>query len=486
MGSRPRSSWGCPRATIDDVCAPGGTVLLLAPDIKEELPVLFLRLRHAVVRDGVTVIELASRRTPMSELAAATLLHRPGAAGEVARALLSGSSTQEVGGVDPADIEAAAGLLAGGAVTVVLGRSNLAESADGIVAAASAIHVTHPEVRFLSALRRANVHGALDMGLAPGLLPGRTTLASGAAWFRGRGWGRVPTTRGLDSTGILEAAAAGKIDVLVLLGADPLADFPDSDLASRAIAGARAVIAVDRFLTPSAQQADIVLAAAGPSEVDGTTTNIEGRVSTVTQKITPPGTARDDWMLAAELSRLLGTDLGLTSPRQILEEIATVAPTHAGITPAALEGGAGHDGLLVGAPDETSDPEGSGTTSPALVGFDVSVTSEAPAVDAYSLRLVATRKLYDLGTDVQHAPGLAGLTSDTVLRLHPHDFDRLGVDPGAVVTVTASTGSATLPVVPDASVGRGAAAVVLHQPGPQVRSLIDATATVTEVRVVKA
>ena len=50
---------GLPRATIDEVCAPGGTVLLLAPDLKEELPVLFLRLRHAVVRDGVTVVELA-------------------------------------------------------------------------------------------------------------------------------------------------------------------------------------------------------------------------------------------------------------------------------------------------------------------------------------------------------------------------------------------------------------------------------------------
>ena len=39
---------GLPRATIDDACRPGGTVLLLGPDLKEELPVLYLRLRHAV------------------------------------------------------------------------------------------------------------------------------------------------------------------------------------------------------------------------------------------------------------------------------------------------------------------------------------------------------------------------------------------------------------------------------------------------------
>ena len=60
---------GLPRATIDEVCAPGGTVLVLGPDLKEELPVLFLRLRHAVTRDGVTLVELATQRTSASDLA---------------------------------------------------------------------------------------------------------------------------------------------------------------------------------------------------------------------------------------------------------------------------------------------------------------------------------------------------------------------------------------------------------------------------------
>ena len=529
---------GLPRATIDQVCAPGGTVLLLAPDLKEELPVLFLRLRHAVVRDGVTVVELATQRSSVSDLAAATVLHRPGAAGEVVRALLAGSASQPVGDVDPSAIATAGALLAAGPVTVVLGRANLAESPDAIVDAAAAIHAAHPDVRFLSALRRGNVHGALDMGLAPGLLPGRTTIEDGADWFKGRGWPSVPAQRGADATGILEAAAEGKIDVLVLLGADPLTDFPDTDLATRALAGARTVIAVDRFLHASAQQADVVLAAAGPSEVDGTTTNIEGRISTVARKITPPGTARDDWMLAAELSRLLGTDLGLDSPRQILEEIAAIAPSHAGLTPQLILAEGSRDGVVVGAapsPAPTSDPTDPGVdpdageaavaaeaadtdedqqaaeaeateaqadaeaahepaipppppgpAAPSVLTFRAPGVIEAPAVDAYSLRLVATRRLYDLGTDVQHSPGLAGLTTDTVLRLHPHDFDRLGVDAGAVVNVTSASGAVSLPVRPDPSVTTGAASVVVGQPGPSVGALIDAKAAVTEIRVVKS
>jgi predicted molibdopterin-dependent oxidoreductase YjgC len=201
------------------------------------------------------------------------------------------------------------------------------------------------------------------------------------------------------------------------------------------------------------------------------------------RKITPPGTARDDWMLAAELSRLLGADLGLLSPEQILEEIAAVAPSHLGVGPGLLRSGAASDGWVVGSPVPGEGPE---ATPPALLDLGAPAVEEAPAVDAYSLRLVASRRLYDLGTEVQHSPGLAGLASDTTLRLHPHDFDRLGVDPGAVVTVTSSSGSASLPVSPDPAVGKGAAAVPVRQPGAQIGSLVDAASVVTEVRVVEA
>ncbi|MGV3760365.1 MAG: NADH-quinone oxidoreductase subunit NuoG [Actinomycetota bacterium] len=552
---------GLPKATIDQVCAPGGTVLLLGPDLKEELPVLFLRLRHAVTRDGVKVVELAPRRSSVSELAATTLLHRPGAEGELVQALLGGGNGREVAGVSPEAIASAAELLAAGTVTVVLGRANLADSGAGVVAAAEAIRAAHPQVRFLSALRRANVHGALDMGLAPGLLPGRTTLEEAGGWYRDAGWANVPAERGLDASGILDAAAAGKVDVLVLLGADPLADFPDTTLATKALAGARTVIAVDTFLTASAQQADVVLPAAGYAEVDGTTTNIEGRVSTLTRKITPPGTARADWMIAAELAQRLGSDLGVTSVEDLWAEIEALAPSHAGLTLEVLHGVDARDGVVVpmagephAAADEVSSTEGAAPSGPEHEGeSDSGVTEEAgeaavdaeaadgaaeqgaaeveateaqadaaqagdgadadptevdaepaaparpallrhtptgeasaPAPDAYSLRLVATRKLYDLGTAVQHSPSLAGLLTDNAVRLHPHDFSRLGVDEGATVTLTSAAGSLQLPAVPDPTVPKGSAAVLARQPGPVVGQLISATAAVTDVRVERA
>ena len=98
-------------------------MLVLGPDVKEELPVLFLRLRHAVLNDGVKVVELASTPTGLTdELAAASLRYRPGHALPVVRALISGRDVDdEVGGVTPEALRAAAELMADGPITVIVG-----------------------------------------------------------------------------------------------------------------------------------------------------------------------------------------------------------------------------------------------------------------------------------------------------------------------------------------------------------------------------
>jgi NADH-quinone oxidoreductase subunit G len=219
---------GLPRATIDDACRPGGVVVLLGPDPKEELGVLYLRLRHAVINDGVTLIELTPRASGLTKQASHRLHYHPGEVAALASALVAGSATKATAGIEPAVIASAAAALRGGApVTVLLGRASLAESAGPVVDAALALR-DGVGATVLSALRRGNVHGALDMGLAPGLLPGRATLASGKSRLADR-WQAVPGKAGMDTRGILQAAADGRITTLVLLGADPLQDFPDRD-----------------------------------------------------------------------------------------------------------------------------------------------------------------------------------------------------------------------------------------------------------------
>jgi NADH-quinone oxidoreductase subunit G len=533
---------GLPRATIADACRPGGTVLVLGPDVKEELPVLFLRLRDAVLNDGVKVVELSSTTTGLTDrLAAASLRYKPGYALPVVRALIGGRDVDDdVGGVAPEALRAARELIEQGPLTVIVGRSNLAESGRSIAAAAAAIHHTLPDVRFLSALRRANIHGALELGLGPGLLPGRVTLDGGREWFADR-WPTLPEAKGLDTAGILRAAADGKIDTLVLLGADPLADFPDRDLAERGLAGARTVIALDQFLTESVKQAEVVLPVAGYAEVAGTTTNLEGRVSALAQKVTAPGTAQSDWIVAAELASRLGQDLGPESVTQLAAEIEEVAPVFSGLTADLLATGAGRDGVVVMLPTRRSgngdegeipvvtagdaaveagggpaavpgdggveaDPDAAvidraevaaesaeGTTPerepthllPPTSGVPLPVWTiiDPPSVDAYSLRLVVTRKLYDRGTLVRSSPSLAELAEPATLHLHPSDFDRLGVGAGDDVRITSTKGNVTVPTVSDAGVPRGIALLHANRAGGRANVLIDGNSPITDVRV---
>jgi NADH-quinone oxidoreductase subunit G len=568
---------GLPPATIDDVCRPGGTVLLLGPDLKEELPVLYLRLRHAVIEDGVKVIELSPAPSSVSELATASVRYRPGEALQLLEAVL-GDGRAPVG-ADASQLARAIDVLRGGDFTVVLGRPSVGDSGADLTGAAGALLQARPSARFLPVLRRANVHGALDMGLAPGVLPGRVDLDAGRDWFQ-TAWDTVPAATGLDATGILQAAADGRVDVLVLLGADPIADFPDRDLAIRALEGAGTVIASDLFLTESSSRADVVFAAAGYAEVGGTTTNIEGRVSVLGQKVTPPGTARADWIIAADLARRLGADLRLESSEEIWEEIEELAPSHAGITLELLlsdeakdgvvaplgtapvtsteidvEGNAigGTDVSVTGGPTPAAEgaeqaeaaaaanravaaddsgsteahaadsaehasaaaeaesavgegngvsgdvpasegpedaapaarPGDDGSGKPRTMSFDPAAVTptELPAVDAYSLRLVTTRKLYDKGTLVQHSPALAGLAGSTRVRVHPSDFDRLGIEVGSTVRAITARGSHEVEVVPDPTAMRGTAIVGFNLDGIDAAELIDASATVNDLRL---
>ncbi len=456
---------GLPRATIDRACAAGGTVVLVGPDPKEQLGALYLRLRHAVIEDGVQLIELTPHSTGLSRYATHSLHPRPGEAGALARALVGDSVVEsDIAGVAAADVNAvAATLKAGGPVTVVLGRSSAAESEDAVVDAAVALS-SLDDVAFLSALTRGNVHGALDMGLAPGRLPGRQPLATGSSFSTA--WPTMPAEAGFDTHEILQAAADGRLDTLVLLAADPINDFPDADLARQALENTPTVIAVDLFLHESAAAADVVLAAAGPGEYAGSFTNLEGRISQLNQMVTPPGTARPDWILAAELAFQLGADLELESPEQVWAELADLAPIYADVSPAALEAAA-VEGIVV-----------EGTSL-----FEAPAPLEAVSNDQYALRLVTRRVMYDQGTVLAHSPSSAHLSPSPKVALHPTDFERLGVAEGSDVSVSSARGAITVSVLSDSGVPRGSAVMVSHLEDARPYELIDATAVVNDVRV---
>jgi NADH-quinone oxidoreductase subunit G len=520
---------GLPRATIDDACnAPA--VVLLAPDLKEELPVLYLRLRAAAVDRGLPIIEIAPRSTGLGKYAQARLGYRPGEVGAVAHALVHGA-TGDVGPVTKASIDAARELLAKPGTVIIAGRPSLAEPASDVADAIAILANGLPEARVLPALRRGNVLGALDMGLAPGILPGRVTLDGGRQWFE-QEWGVVPEEPGVDTLGILRAAAEGKVQALVLLGADPLADVPDRELARRGLSGAGTVIAVDMFASASIDHADVVLPAAAFAERPGTTTNIEGRVTRLGQKLTPPGVAWPDWMIAVELIARLGGGVAAETIEDLTEEIQRLAPSHHGLTRAVLRSRRSRDGVVApyeapeaaelerpasdvgahasgggegidpvatpgvleaedqGVPVTATAPDSRAAVEddpdverPALITLERDVAEPvAPPHDAYALRLVAARTLYDNGTLTQHAPSMAGLAKDAEVRVNPYDLERLGVRSGGSVRLIGRT-RLMVNAVADESVPRGNAFLPFNTAGLGAADLIDASAAATDIRM---
>jgi NADH-quinone oxidoreductase subunit G len=420
----PTDIFSYPQATIDSACA-GGTVILLAPDLKEELPVLHIRLRDAAEKKRIRIIEVSATETGLTKNAWRSVRAESGTTSSVVQSLL-------------ADAQVAA-QLSSGPVVVVAGRGNLAESAAHTLSAVDAVFNVVPSATVLPVLRRGNVRGALSVGLAP------------------RG--------GSDAAAILEASANGRVECLILLGADPLSDVPDADLARRGIAGAKCVVALDTFLTPSAAHADIVLPVAAYGEKDGTTMNLEGRVTNVVQKITARGTSRADWMIAAELADSLGHDLAVTTLADVQKKMASTVPGFGSTTTSvAIK----RDGVVVSVPSPVRTP--------------LAVAPAAPR-NSYEFRVAMGRKLYDKAVGTATSPALSNLATGACVTIHPLDLERVGAAVGSNVRVSNAHSSVVLPVFVSESVPRGTAIVPFNQPGADIRELVRRNESVIDVRI---
>jgi NADH-quinone oxidoreductase subunit G len=419
----PAQLFSYPGATIDSACA-SHTVVLMSPDIKEELPVLYLRLRDAATNQGVKIIELSTHDTGMTAYTWKSVRYEPGQGVASVRELLK---DQDI-----------AAQIANGDVTVIAGRANLAEDPELAMAALDEFIASVPQAKVLPVLRRGNVRGALSLGLAP--------------------------RDGVDAASILDASANGKVDCLILLGADPMNDVPDTDLARRGIAGARFVVSIDTALSTSSQHADVVLPAAAFAEKSGTTTNLEGRVTNVTRQITPKGTSRPDWMIAVELAFMLGHDLGVMSLEEMQQKMQKELPAFAAVATSVQ---IRRDGVVVSLPVPNVAP-----VAPAV-----------PEKKSYEFRLVTGRKMYDKAVSTATSPSLVNLAPGAAAFVHPLDLERIGTHDGASVRIGNDVSTVVMPIHGAEWVSRATVFVPFNQPGVDVRELIRRGHAVTDVRI---
>ncbi len=416
------------------------TVLVWGPDLKETHPILYLRVRRAAQELGAKLIIVHPRRTGLDDRATHKVTYQPGTGAGLLLRLEEGEGNL-------APIRAA---LDEGPLVALVGRAGLAE--DPALAESVASFARGLGASILPLVHRGNTFGALDMGIAPDLLPGRVALDGiGDAEGLLTTWGAIPQEEGLDALGIAAQAAAGDIGFLLLCGSDPVRDSVGFD-GGALLSGAGFVVAIDLFLTDSSRQADVVLPALGFTEKKGTVTNLEGRVQLVNRLVPGPGQARADWSILDELATRLGRPIGLGSAKEIADEISAVAPAYAGIS---------WDHLEWDAPQGTVVPL-EGAVQP-LWHEPRRRLGPSQGVGPYAFHLART--LYDDGVLLRHGPSLSGQAPGASAFLTPTHAAALRVTEGDEISLRMGQGQVSLPVRIDPSLHQGTVYVPFNQPG---------------------
>ena len=182
--------------------------------------------------------------------------------------------------------------------------------------------------------------------------------------------------------------------------------------------------------------------------------------------MTSPGTARADWMIAAELAAQLGADLGFIDLDELWAEINNVSPLHAELSMATISAAESEGVLLVGS--SVSSP----TVSTSLRGAATG-----------GIELAVHRKMYDAGTILTYCPSLQDLSAGAKASMSTATADKVGVASGDEVTVSSEGGQVSLEVVVDDGVASDTVAIEFNQSNASAARLLSVSNVVTSVSV---
>ena len=299
---------------------------------------------------------------------------------------------------------------------------------------------------------QSNVQGACDIGGLPEYLPGYQRVDDGDKRRQvAKAWGLkdLPPKPGLTVVEMMHAASEGRVRAMYVMGENPLMSDPDLSHVEKALRRLDFLVVQDIFFNETAQLAHVVLPAAAALEKDGTMTNTERRIQLVRPVVRPPGEARPDWSILAEIGdrvdRKRGQGRGagywqFASPAKVMEEIAAVAPIYGGVRYDRL----GQEGLAWPVPD-IHHP---GTPILHLGKFSRGkgqlsvVTAQMPAEqpDAeYPMILSTGRTLYHYhsGTMTRRSEGLSWREPRGYAEINSDDAAELGIrDAGQIVILS--------------------------------------------------
>jgi NADH-quinone oxidoreductase subunit G len=391
-------------------------VLLAGFEPQDESPIVFLRLRKAARTGRTAVFSIAALASPGLERMSGTLLPViPGGEADVLGQLGDPAGLATAAG-DDVLARAAEGLTQPGAV--ILAGERLAEVPGALAAAVALADLTGAKLAWIP--RRAGERGATEAGALPNLLPGGRLVADiGARAEVARAWGAgsLPAFPGRDTSQILQAAASGDLEALLVGGVDP-ADLPDPRAALAALESARFVVSLELRASAVTDRADVVLPVAATAEKSGTFVNWEGRPGEFGQALPVPG-IRTDLQVLTAIADMMDIHLGLPDAAAARRELAA---------------------LGTGREEAIARP-----VSPAVAAHAGAAGGTGEFSGGTEVSLATWHNLLDAGRLQDGEPNLAQTARAAVARMSAGTAARAGAADGAKVTVATGYGSITVP-----------------------------------------
>ncbi|HEY5709412.1 MAG TPA: NADH-quinone oxidoreductase subunit NuoG, partial [Solirubrobacterales bacterium] len=318
-------------------------ILLVGTDPLHSSPILDLRIRKAIRRNGAKLAVATEAPTTLDGGATAVARYAPGGAGSFLAdltAVLRADGTQS-GDIDRFEThrrEVAEMLQVAESVVVIWG-DRIAREGEGAVTAlldvAAALDLAGKEgTGLLEIPELANARGLREAGCLPDAGPGLTDTSDGFSMSDMENRRLV----GMGTEEIRAALESRELKTLLLFGVDPLRDFPDTQAWKNALAKADHIVCFSTFENATTAMADVVFPLETHAEKDGTVTHPDGRLQRVRPSASRPGDIRPNWGVLAELSLALGHDTGIASQPSAFAALAEAVPFYAGITDADIGG----------------------------------------------------------------------------------------------------------------------------------------------------
>ncbi len=293
-----------------------------------------------------------------------------------------------------------------------------------------------------------NVQGACDLACLPNCLPGYQSLAEEGTLDRVCDFWQTDVDLapepGLTIVEMMDAAAAGSLKAMYIMGENPALSDPDQTHVEEALAALDFLVVQDIFLTETTEYADVVLPAASFLEKDGTFTNSERRIQRVRKVVEAPGEALPDLDILIRLANALGLDWEYDGPADVMWAMSAITPQYAGVTYERLD----RDG---GIQWPCPDKDHPGTPILHVDGFArgkgafAAVEYTPPQEDVDSERpfiLTTGRHLWNFHTNTMtgRSAGLDVLNPTGYVEISTEDAERLGICDGDRVRVSSRQG----------------------------------------------